>query len=282
VENENKTQPPKIETLSGDMLDILKTNKEGLVKKIIEEEEKHDEDKRLYSPESTQNKIFIYVGGIFLIAGIVALLFLFFKKDFGIVSVKPQFSPIIFTDSNVLSEVKGLTDEKVIDAILDKVAISEVKEGGVEGIYLTKGGKVIGLTDFMESVGASLSIKKEDFFEENYLLGFKDADKRYPFILIKMRSLYDVYPEVREWERKIFLELSSLWGVELSSDTAYLLTKNFEDGIAQNKNARILYDNSGGIVIMYVYIDDNTILVTNSEVATKEVIQRLAGSRVKK
>ena len=54
------------------------------------------------------------------------------------------------------------------------------------------------------------------------------------------------FGQMRNWENKMFSDLHDIFGIPLSLDTGYLLTKNFEDGIIQNKNARILRDGSGG------------------------------------
>ena len=97
-----------------------------------------------------------------------------------------------------------------------------------------------------------------------------------------MRSTPDVFPAMKDWEAKIFYDLHGFFGININADTNYLLQKDFEDGIVQNKNARILHDTNGRIVLMYVYLEDGSLLVTNSETAVGEVITRLASARVKK
>ena len=121
-----------------------------------------------------------------------------------------------------------------------------------------------------------------EFFKDNFLAGISNKDTKDFFILIQMRSTTDVFDVMRAWEEKMFFDLHKFLGVELSPDTKYLLTKDFEDGIIQNKNARILHDTNGRIVLMYVYLEDGSLLVTNSEATVGEVITRLASARVKK
>jgi hypothetical protein len=80
----------------------------------------------------------------------------------------------------------------------------------------------------------------------------------------------------------MFSDMRGFFGISLSADTKYLLTKNFEDGIVVNKNARILYDKDNNIVMMYIFADDNSVIITNSTNAAREVILRLAASQIKK
>jgi len=115
----------------------------------------------------------------------------------------------------------------------------------------------------------------------------KDAISNFPkgtdlFILLKVNSFADVFGQMRIWENKMFADLHDLFGIDIFTDTSYLLTKDFVDGVVQNKNARILYDDGGKIVFMYVYIDENFIVITNTEEATREVILRVNSSKIKK
>lgn len=102
------------------------------------------------------------------------------------------------------------------------------------------------------------------------------------FILLNIKEGKNVFSAMRTWENKMFADLHDIFGIPLSLDTGYLLTKNFEDSIVQNKNARILRDGSGKIVLMYVYIDNKTLVITNTEEGAKEIIFRVNSSKVKK
>jgi len=102
------------------------------------------------------------------------------------------------------------------------------------------------------------------------------------FILLQTNPYGDTFNQMRGWESKMFFDLHGFFGFLISQDTSYLLTKNFISGIVQNKNARILYDDSGKIVMMYVFIDDSTLIITNTEETTREVIVRVNSSKIKK
>ena len=80
----------------------------------------------------------------------------------------------------------------------------------------------------------------------------------------------------------MFYDLHGYFGIELNTDTNYLLEKNFEDGIIQNRNARILRDNNGKIVMMYIYAENSSLIITDSETAATEIILRLASAQVQK
>ena len=90
----------------------------------------------------------------------------------------------------------------------------------------------------------------------------------------------------------MFSDLHGFFGVDISPETNYLLTKNFDDGIVGNKNARVLYRTSeegegsapsplpavNKIVVMYVFADETSVVIANTDKAAREVMLRLAGS----
>ena len=84
------------------------------------------------------------------------------------------------------------------------------------------------------------------------------------------------------WEKKMFGDLYDFFGIDINPENTYLLTKDFEDGIIENKNARVLYDNNRNIVFAYVFIDDKTIVISTSPAPVREVILRLTYGEVRK
>jgi hypothetical protein len=116
----------------------------------------------------------------------------------------------------------------------------------------------------------------------NFLLGAVNGDTKDFFILLKMRSISDIFDSLRAWENKMFYDLHGFFGIDVSLQTNYLLTANFQDGIIGNKNARILYDKNNKIVMMYIFADDNSVIITNTENAAQEIMLRLAASQIKK
>ena len=294
---EKKVTNVIVETYANDMAGVIGDNENGMVKKIIEEEERHNAQYEKLSPESTKNKIFLAVGVVlvFLSFAAVSLVFLF-RKEIFTVNITPQYVPIVFTDKTEFKDISGLKKEEVIQTILNEAKGAEFKDGGIEGIYLTIDKKVLGLRKFLDLMEASIDQTQSEFIGDNFLIGATDRvsndisteSKTAPsagrdlFILLKMRSTADVFDPMKVWESKMFSDLHGLFGVNINADTKYLLEKKFDDGIIQNKNARILHDKDGNIVIMYIFAEDDSLIITNSENAASEVMLRLASSTIKK
>lgn len=298
MEPEKKIKPEKIEvkgpaileTYADDMAKVLENDTEGLVKKIIHGEEQHEEEKKNLSPESKKNKVFMLVSASLIVLGVAIIAFLLLNKDVGTVPVEKQFTPLIFADKTDFDlEIAGLKKEEIAQAVLGKISKTDVKIGGVEGVYLKENGQVIGLRRFLSLINSSFAPNKDPFFvSDNFMMGVvnvKAGEVRDPgegfFLLLKVRSTADIFDAMRAWEGKMFLDLHGFIGKPLSPETSYLLTKNFEDGIVDNKNARILYDNDNKIVLTYIFADETSVVITNSEEATHEIVLRLAAASKK-
>ena len=271
-----------VQTYAEDMAEVIEDNKGGIVKKLIQEEEAKALEKMNLSPEAQKNKIFIVLGAVLFLVALGVFSFLFITNKVGTTDVAPQLTPMIFIDKAVSVEVALLTPEKIAQSVLNEAINTDVKYGGVEGLYLSSGGKAVGLREFIRLIKGNLVLGSPELVDGNFLLGVYSWETRSVFMLVKIRSLPDIFNSMRAWEAKMFNDLHGFFNMTVSSDTSYLLTKSFEDGVIENKNARILYDVYGSTALMYVFVDDEHLLIANDIEAVREIIVRLAASRIKR
>jgi translation elongation factor P/translation initiation factor 5A len=235
--------------------------------------------------------------GILLVLAAVAVFFFFtsLNKNINTVPIVSQSTPIIFMDQTDFEPVDGLSKDQIINTISNQMDSTKVKVGGIDGLYLTENQKVIGFQEFTKLINGNLTFTEPNYFSDNFLLGiFNDgsnpvlpagnvASSGTPelFMLLKVNSFIDIFPVMQNWENKILYDLGGFFGIKINPQNNYLFTKSWQDGIIDNKNARILYDNNGNIVLMYVYADDNSIIISNSENAVDEIILRLNSGNIK-
>jgi len=304
MEPENKKEPTVVKTYAEDLAESLQSGAGGMIKKIIHGEEEHEKERKNLSPESAKNKFFMTIGMLFILGALVTLMFFLPSGEATTVPADRQFTPLIFNDRVTLVEVGGIKKDKIPEKVLSELGKLTIKNGGVGGAYLTVNKSPVGLRKFIEIIEGNFVPGATSVVSDNFLMGVIKNDKKEPqvalspnladrdfFILLKIHSLADVFGPIHAWENKMFQDLHGFFGIPLSPETKYLLTKDFADGIVENKNARILYDNVplaegetefDHIVMMYIMVDDESIIITSSEHATEEIIARLASGRIKK
>ncbi|MDQ3076366.1 MAG: hypothetical protein M3Q34_04560 [bacterium] len=340
-----------METYAEDMVSVISNDKEGLVQRIIHEQEERELEKKNYSPYSKQNRFFLFISlfFLFLAIGLVGYYY-FFYKPAQAVRIATPFKSLVLNDSTAFIEIVGLKKAEIAAKIAKQRETTKIKKDQLEGVYFTENKKVIGWTRFNALLKSTILQNKVPVINENFLFGivsFETEETSTPvppvpetttpeqpfssegelfdpnfeldlsepvateeeikytepvaepavdplryqpekptrkdlFILLAVKSFADVFPVMRGWEGKIFSDLHEVLGINAKGDRSYLFTKEFQDGIVQNKNARILYDNNKNIVLMYVYSDENHVIVASTEQSVKEVIERLIASKVRK
>lgn len=283
MEKDKKIEHKIVETYARDIAEVLENDKAGLIKKIIHGEEKHEEEKENLSFDSKKNKLFIFASFLLIFFALIILFFFLLKKENNITLVENQFIPLILNDQSTFLEIFGLKKEEIIQTVLNEINTTKVKVGGVEGTYLIENKQIIGLRRFISLIKSNFIPGDNTLFvQDNFLLGFvNNTESKNLFILLKVRSATDIFSALSVWEGKMFSDLSGFFGINISADTNFLLIKDFQDGFIENKNARILYDKNGNIVMMYIFADDNSIVITNSQNAAHEIILRLSSSQKK-
>ncbi|MFA6273592.1 MAG: hypothetical protein WC662_00325 [Candidatus Paceibacterota bacterium] len=281
--NENKIKHVPVQTYADDIAKVVNPSEGGLIKKIIHQQEEYEKQKKELSPESSRNRIFMFVSiGLVALAILSVIAVVLVRQQIITVAVQPQYVPIIFTDKASLVEISGLDKDQIARTVFETGINTKVKNDGVEGIYLTENKKAVGLRKFISNIEGGLVQEKITYVSDNFLIGVVNDGTKDLFILLKMRAFIDIFDAMKTWENKMFYDLHGFFGIETNLENNYLLTKSFEDGIIQNKNARILRDNDGKILFMYVFADDNSVIITNTENATREIILRLASSQIRK
>lgn len=284
---ENKIKSKIVETYAEDMARVIEDDREGLIKKIIHGEEEHEKEKMELSPESKKNRALMLASLVCVITALALFSFLFLNRNkINTVPVAKQFIPIIFNDKSVFLEIKDLKKDEIATTVFKEVMTTEVKNGGVEGIYLSFDKKIVSLREFLTLLKSSFFPTEDNFINDHFLMGVVKGETNDFFILLQIRDFIDVFDSLRIWENKMFFDLHGFFGVNISTETNYLLTKEFQNGVVENKNARILYtqgeDQEKKIVMMYIFADDTSIIITNTENAVREIILRLAASQIKK
>jgi len=278
-----KLQKTEVETLTSDMVEAFSNEQGGNIKQIIHDQEERDAEFDQKPQQKSTNLTFLVASVVFfaLAFGLVYLVYLF-RNEILTVEVKPIYTPIIFIDQTEFKDISELKKEQIAQVVSEETKTTEIKKDGIEGLYLLEKKKVLGFRKFLELTEMNLNIAKNEFIFDNFLVGIVNKDSRNLFFLIKARSTADIFNPMRAWESKMFLDLHGFFGIELNADTKYLLEKDFEDGIVQNKNARILRDTDGKVVMMYVFVEDGSLVIADRETTIQALIPRIASSEIKK
>ncbi len=280
---ENNEQKKSIKTYAEDLAGAVENAKGGAIKKMIEEQEGIEKQEENLSPESNKNKMLMLLSALFVILAFGVIFFLIKSKGQIPSPVQSdQSAQIIYTDKNQFLKIDDLSKDEIIQSIKNEVSAADVKQGGIEAIYLTENNQVVGFKRFMELIRSNVPPEVLAYTNDNFMIGVWNGETQALFILLQVDSFTDIFPGMKIWENKMFFDLHGLFGTEISTETNYLLSKDFENSVAGNKNARALYDKDGKMILEYVFANETSVIIIAQNEAVKEVMLRLSNmSRLK-
>lgn len=285
-ENDSLEVPRKgMHTLNQDIEYAAEAGTPGTIKAIIDAEEGREKEKEKFSLSYSVNQLYMIFGFLaLLLSAFLVYYFVFFmtKDNIQNSSVSQSFKNIFLVDKTVNLEIGNLTKTKILKNLYDEIEKTLLKENQIQSFYLAGNDQKLSLSSFLEKIEANISLPEGDIFNQEFMYGVFVGEGNHPFLLFKIKSMNEAFTTMRNWENKMLYDLGQIFGYEISSSTQYLLTKDFIDEIIQNKNARVLRDEFGSMVLFYVYLDDNTILITDDDTVVGEIIKRQNASNIKK
>ncbi len=293
TQNNKDEKLESLETYMSDIADVVRDEKMSVVK-IASAEQKRRERGDYYKKgiETSNNKIIFIVGGVVLI--IIGIFVSYKLSNRAKINnqptqiVKTVEVPISF-DSNVSintnNSINGIALSKQIEPILKKVnspsSISKVSlSKTVEGIK-----EPLSLKEFLSILNLSAPKSLIRSFTDNYMLGVYTPENvnlnNNLFLIIKIKDYNLAYSGMLKWEKTMAKDLFNIFNINISGGNSSIFNEPFKDIIIKNKDARILYNSMGIDKLYYLFADSNTLIISTSQDAVKEIISRLLVKQTK-
>lgn len=121
-------------------------------------------------------------------------------------------------------------------------------------------------------------------FDTAMFAGIHTKDNKHPFFIISIDSFDKAFEGMLLWEKSMYKDFSGFIrnNTQYSSAVNEIPRTTFEDVIISNKDTRMLRDEQGNTLMLYSFINDKTLIITDNEITFKEIITRHAsGSLVR-
>ncbi|NQV88299.1 MAG: hypothetical protein HQ402_01945 [Parcubacteria group bacterium] len=297
----------RLRTYEGDIAETIRKQNES-VASINIAEQKRKEVSQVETEDSgpsyyIKNTVITIVSILLIVGGIGAIGIFYYLKSTN--TPPPIINPvktIISADTIVEIDASDLTKQKIIDS---------VKNAQING----ESGSITYVSFSNTSGETKTPIETEKFFtilqtkapgalvrsfNKEFMLGISSDENRSPFLLIKLDSFDNTFAGMLGWEktagedlRSIFLneklipqitttEFASSTGTSTATTTLIPidLEQSWGDLIVQNKDTRILRDLDSNIVLIYSFLDEQTLLITTNEKTFIEILNRFVTSKL--
>lgn len=104
--------------------------------------------------------------------------------------------------------------------------------------------------------------------DDALMMGVVVAKKPEPFLIIRSYNFDELFAGLLAWEDTMRTDLTPLFGVLPGEATT------FTDAVASNKSTRILKDGAGNEVLVYSFINQNTVIITTNGEALAALVSK--------
>lgn len=273
---ENKveeTKPPQPEiknpikalrTYQGDVEETLGKKKVSKATILVAEQERRGfapTEKMREVDTKTRNKIFIWSGIILFFLGVTAVGVVYYLKSINqVVQVSQNKTLIAFSEEKAIL-TSGLDRENFVKEILAKEGAFNMPLNSVLNLNSQKSdGVSLNAKEFLSLLAPQIPETLSRSFEDKYMLGIYSHAKNVPFIILTTNDFATSYSGMLSWEKNILSDLGPLFEINNTATTTA-----FSDETIQNKDLRVMKDINRKTVLVYSFIDKNTLVITGNE-----------------
>lgn len=271
-----------LRTYTSDMADVIRDNEVSVIKIALAEKEKKEMDgsfDKAYSSRFT--KIFMFVGGIILIAGAVIGSILIFQKKEEL--SKPQVKNVsTFISYDLKSEI-DVTEASSVSSLMSLIKRGwQSKIKNVEAIFLMKQAgeqfQMLTSKEFLFIIDSTIPESLERSLSNKYLLGRYSnpavvSNEYSTFIIFETTDYNLAYASMLEWEKTMLRDLYLLLNIQITNNS--LFEKSWSDIIVDNRDTRVLYGENGQGILYYAFVNKDNFVISNSLETLKEIMNRL-------
>lgn len=270
-----------LRTFQGDMQEHIEVKKESITSiALAEQKKKIVNNEPTYTEPRAPKKygLFTAITIVALIAGgaIFGGLFFIQSEQEEVVDVAMEETLISYTNKKEIA-LQSLDSQSIASALLQEQSSYKAVANSVLYTKFTQGGTPITSSVLLEAIAPSAS----DALKRNIttvMSGIYSYDTSEIFFILKPDDFGIVYSEMLDWENTLGSDLSAFY-----PPLQQHLSENpplFSDETYKNKDVRVLRNESGNIVLLYGFIDKDTLVITANERIFEAILNRYLQSKL--
>lgn len=153
---------------------------------------------------------------------------------------------------------------------LQTLASTVNAQPGLVNLYFYKAAEPLTFAQTVATLGLTLPDNLTRHLRDTFMLGIYDNGEIKNRFLILQTSFFDqAWSAMLDWERYMPSDLTAML------ETTSTKQAEWSDRVVRNKDVRVARDNSGNIVMLYGFLDEQTILITRNNETFIKVFERL-------
>lgn len=245
-------------------------------------------------------KILMVLGGIILISAAVGVGVFVYLRPTTVDIPKEPDAPFVSVDNTAI--VSAPVDQFTRDALMTNLEAARtsvrISLGLVSRLFVAvpatttdAAPQEVDARTLVSLLAPTLSPGFVRSIQPAYLLGLHSFDENQAFLILKVDSYESAFAGMIAWEYTMQKDLAPLFtrtptphipegGVGTSSPQVQLIPTGFSDRIVENHDARVIENETKDILLLWTFLDRNTVIITTNEYTLREIISRLSNTSV--
>lgn len=127
---------------------------------------------------------------------------------------------------------------------------------------------------FAGIIGPNMPSALARSFDSDYMYGIEDSNNPKSFIIFKTSSYQQTFANMLRWETKMINDLNPI--LKINTDA---LGRPFTDQVLINKDVRAVTSPDGSIILLYGFLDNQTLVITTSAETFQNINSRYVATR---
>lgn len=282
VENKKIKEPLKsLRTYQGDVDEAISKNKYSATSILIAEQKRKEDNPESEKPISHfRNKFFVTIGISFLVIGVVVVGVVYYLQKNQKVVIEQKTKTLVGFSLEKDVSIENSSRENLLTTILQEKKSFNLPINSI--LYLN----IVNRDNTEARIENALSLLSPNMppslarsFGDKYMLGLFSFDTNEFFIILTTKDYASSFSGMLKWEKVIGKDIGRLFDIEENTGTS---TSVFLDEELNNKDLRILKDTSNKTVLLYSFIDKDTLVITkNQNIFTAIVGKYLVNKQVR-
>lgn len=266
---EERVPIKSLRTYQGDVDELMSKNKYSATTILVAEQKR-----KLEAPPSpripekpinveARNKFFTILGITLLLIGGLTIAAVYYTRASEQTVIMQQTKAILpFSDEHAMN-IASSSRDVLLTRIVTEQKSFKFPINSVLFINTTKSETASAdVSMLLRLLGPNMPASLERSFENRYMLGIYAFETNEPFLILTTKDYPSAYAGMLRWEKDMPDDLGKMFSIP---DNTSSTTPAFSDESIRNKDLRILKDQSNKTVLIYSFIDKNTLVITKNE-----------------
>lgn len=271
-----------VRTYATDIGEMMKREKGSVIKIALAEQNRRNEFKKKMDPTTTKNVVVIILGIMLIVGGIMVFIYAIMNraKPVAVTNFATNLPTFFFTENQIQIDMTDLNRTELVNAVHFLMANTTLVPGTFNNLFVshktTAGQSQVPANVFFQKLGIEIP---DGLFQNLYpafMLGiYNEAAGNDLFMLFNVKDFNTTFLAMREWEPRMLSELIRIFDIDTSAYGKAIFNQEFVTETLFNKEARVLKDDSGKVLLTYIFLDPKTVMITTETPGLEEVIKRM-------